>query len=377
MEAPTLISPDYSREFHIFSFASNDTIATVLLQVDEEGSEHPVAIFSKTLRDAELRYDMIEKHAYALIKSLKAFRVYIHHSKVIAYVPSAVIKGVLTQPDADGRRAKWIAKLIEFNIKLKPTKLVRGQGLAILLAEENCRTLDINLMCLNSENGQTEEEITAEPERKQSVAENLASCDWYSAIIKFLLKLEIPLGSSTSQARTITLRSAKYCINENLLYWRDPSGVVLRCLDKEQSIEVMQQFHSSMCGDTIIGRLQLIRFSEQEAVFPIQLTLPVARFLQTEQNEEEDMAKRITDLAKVHQIREQLVKKVAAHQKKIKEAFDKKTKSDNFQVGELVLKWDALKEKKGNHGKFDAFWACPFIISQIQGNNTFLLQSMG
>ena len=38
MEAPTLISPDYSKEFHVFSFASEDTIAAVLLQQDEEGS---------------------------------------------------------------------------------------------------------------------------------------------------------------------------------------------------------------------------------------------------------------------------------------------------------------------------------------------------
>ena len=37
-------------------------------------------------------------------------------------------------------------------------------------------------------------------------------------------------------------------------------------------------------------------------VFPIQLTLPVAKLLQEEQDEEEDMARRITDLAEVHQI---------------------------------------------------------------------------
>eukprot|EP00253_Pinus_taeda_P009480 PITA_09480 len=248
MEAPTLFSPDYSKEFHIFSFASKDTLAAVLLQADEEGSEHPVAFFSKTLRDAELRYDIIEKQAYALIRSLKAFRIYILHYKIIAYVPSVAIKDVLTQPDADGRRAKWIAKMIEFNIELKPTKLIRGQGLARLLAEEKCRTLDINLMCSNSKNGQTEEEEVAELERRQSVVENLASCDWYSVIFKFLLKLEIPLGLSASQARTIKLRVAKYCINENLLYWRDPFGMLLRCLDKEQSMEVIQQFHSNMCG---------------------------------------------------------------------------------------------------------------------------------
>jgi len=41
------------------------------------------------------------------------------------------------------------------------------------------------------------------------------------------------------------------------------------------------------------------------------------------------------------------------------------------------LKGDALKKKKGNHGKFDTFWTGLFIISHIHGNNTFILKSMG
>ena len=61
MEAPTLISPDYSKEFHIFSFASCDTLAAVLLHKYDEDLKHPMAFFSKTLRDAELRYDIIAK----------------------------------------------------------------------------------------------------------------------------------------------------------------------------------------------------------------------------------------------------------------------------------------------------------------------------
>lgn len=126
MEAPTLISLDYSKEFHIFPSSSEDTIAAVLLQANEEGSKHPMEFFSKNLRDAELRYGIIEKKAYALIKSSKSFRVYILHSKIISYASSAAIKDVLTQPDAVGRRDKWIANLIEFNIEMKPTKLVRG-----------------------------------------------------------------------------------------------------------------------------------------------------------------------------------------------------------------------------------------------------------
>jgi len=37
-----------------------------------------------------------------------------------------------------------------------------------------------------------------------------------------------------------------------------------------------------------------------KAVFPIQLILPMAKFLQEEQNKESDMARRMSDLAEVH-----------------------------------------------------------------------------
>jgi len=108
------------------------------------------------LRDDELKYNPIEKQAYALIKSLKAFRIYILHAKVLAYVHSVVVKDVLTHPDIDGKRAKWIAKLIEFDIEVNPTKLVKGQGLAKLMAEENCDLLGMNFICITSANMQRE-----------------------------------------------------------------------------------------------------------------------------------------------------------------------------------------------------------------------------
>ena len=171
-----LISLDYQKTFQFFSFASLNSIVFVLLQKNDEGIEHPVAFFSKTLRVAELRYDLIEKQAYSLIKYLKAFKIYILHSKVVAYVPSASVKDVITQPDIDGKRAKWIAKFIEFNIEVKPTKLVKGQGLAKLMVEENCSLLDINCMGPNSDDEQTEE-AGEEKKQNQSLAENLATCE--------------------------------------------------------------------------------------------------------------------------------------------------------------------------------------------------------
>ena len=60
-EAPMLISPDYSKDFLIFSFASFDTVAVVLLQKNEEWQEKPIAFFNKVLRDAEVRYEIMDK----------------------------------------------------------------------------------------------------------------------------------------------------------------------------------------------------------------------------------------------------------------------------------------------------------------------------
>ena len=117
----------------------------------------PFLFSERTLRDAELKYDPIEKQAYSLIKSLKDFIIYILHTKVITYVPSAFVKDVLTQPNIDGKRAKWIARLIEFNIEVKPTKLVKGQGLAKLMDEENYDLLGTNFIGISSASLQTEE----------------------------------------------------------------------------------------------------------------------------------------------------------------------------------------------------------------------------
>ena len=63
------------------------------------------------MRDAPLKYNIMEKQAYALVKALKDFRVYILHSNTIAYMPSIVVKDILSQ-DPDGKRGKWIVVIL-------------------------------------------------------------------------------------------------------------------------------------------------------------------------------------------------------------------------------------------------------------------------
>lgn len=42
--------------------------------------------------------------------------------------------------------------------------------------------------------------------------------------------------------------------------------------------------------------------------------------------------------------------------------FDKKARVRIFREGDLVLKWDADREKPGKHSKFDALWSGPYLI---------------
>lgn len=95
-EAPVLKSPNYSKPFSLFSFASYHTVATILLQLDGEGHEHPIAFYSKSLQVAELKYEIMEKQTYALVKVVKAFRPYLLSARIIAYVPHAVVKDILS-----------------------------------------------------------------------------------------------------------------------------------------------------------------------------------------------------------------------------------------------------------------------------------------
>ena len=90
-----------------------------------------------------------------------------------------------------------------------------------------------------------------------------------------------------------------------------------------------------------------------EAIFPIQLILPVEKFFQEEEDEPNDMVRRRMDLVELQQIKEQEIGKSESHQQRIKGMFDKRAKVDNFQVGDWVLKWDAVRQDKGKHGKFD------------------------
>jgi hypothetical protein len=165
----------------LFSFALEHTIPGILLQKYEHNFERPIKYYRRKLRDSPSKYDIMEKHAYALVKALKEFRVYILHSHTIAYVPNSSVKDILTQPDPEGKRGKWIVVLLEYDLEIKPTKLIKGQGFGKLMAQTNCELLGINFIADLSPD--------LEEEKACHVSQKFLYSPWYADIIYVLRNL--------------------------------------------------------------------------------------------------------------------------------------------------------------------------------------------
>ena len=55
----------------------------------------------------------------------------------MAYVPHPIVKEIMKQHEGLDAREKWITNIREYDLEIQPTKLVKGRGLARLLAEGN------------------------------------------------------------------------------------------------------------------------------------------------------------------------------------------------------------------------------------------------
>ena len=113
-----------------------------------------------------------------------------------------------------------------------------------------------------------------------------------------------------------------------------------------------------------------------DAVFPVQLSFPVIKFLHDVEEEPDEVKRRMFQIVKIQWEREAIMEKVESYKKKLKESFDKKVKKYTFSIDDAVLKWDERNDEKCKHGKFNNLWLGSFTIINILGNNTFVLQNM-
>ena len=113
-----------------------------------------------------------------------------------------------------------------------------------------------------------------------------------------------------------------------------------------------------------------------EAIFPTSLGVSVMKLLQGLEEEPNEIQRIINQLIALQEKREEVYNSNEQSQNIIKNTFDKKVKEENFQIQDVVLKWEGRIENKGKHSKFENIWKVPFRVAAFHGNNTYILKEM-
>ena len=72
--------------------------------------------------------------------------------------------------------------------------------------------------------------------------------EWYTNIIHYLQHMEPPSHLIQNEKRSTKLQAIRYIIVHKNLWWKKFEGVLLKCVDQEKSIEVLNEMHPRVCG---------------------------------------------------------------------------------------------------------------------------------
>ena len=76
---------------------------------------------------------------------------------------------------------------MEYDVEIIPTKLVKGKGLEILLADSYCEALGLHLVA----NQPTQDELQMN-QNKEHIMDKYSDSSWYDDIVYFMLHLQFP-----------------------------------------------------------------------------------------------------------------------------------------------------------------------------------------
>ena len=92
--APSLMSLDFSKEFLLYTFASDTSYATILTQRNQVGDEVLRSFMSTRLGETQLKYLEVDKQAFAVFKEVKHFRPYLLKSQTKVIVPYSAVRNL-------------------------------------------------------------------------------------------------------------------------------------------------------------------------------------------------------------------------------------------------------------------------------------------
>ena len=115
--APSLKIPNFEKDFILYTFASDDSLAAMVTQKEDVGDKYPVSFMSTGLQGTELNYPAVDKQAYAFFKAVKQFKPYILKNRTKVIVPHPVVRSLFVQKELRERRGnqEWGVQLVNLS----------------------------------------------------------------------------------------------------------------------------------------------------------------------------------------------------------------------------------------------------------------------
>jgi hypothetical protein len=104
VEAPSLMSPYFSQDFTLYTFASDRSYVVVLTEKNVERYEIPIAFISLSFKGVELNYPVVDQQVYVVFKEVKHFWSYLLKSRTTIIVPYPVVRNLLVQKELGEKR---------------------------------------------------------------------------------------------------------------------------------------------------------------------------------------------------------------------------------------------------------------------------------
>nr|KYP75646.1 Retrovirus-related Pol polyprotein from transposon 17.6 [Cajanus cajan] len=129
---PVLCKPVVDADMIIYLSVSDSSISAVMMQ--ENQGQQLIYFISRTLQDAERRYQLLEKVALGLVYAARRLRQYFQSHKVVVRTDCPIAK-VLRKPEIAGRMMAWSVELSEFDISFEPRGPIKSQHLVDFVNE--------------------------------------------------------------------------------------------------------------------------------------------------------------------------------------------------------------------------------------------------
>jgi hypothetical protein len=77
-------------------------------------------------------------------------------------------------------------------------------------------------------------------------AEQKPAYDWMH-LIKMFLENQPP-SNDNAKVECIACKSKQYYLVDGILFRRDANGMMMKCISREESIQLLRDIHSGVCG---------------------------------------------------------------------------------------------------------------------------------